>query len=68
MPNINAFRPVVHEKIFIHIFLILPLIGPQKGPIPLFEQIWISIPQACFPPSLVAIGQVVREKLFKGKS
>jgi len=45
MPNINAFRPVIHEKkIFIHIFLILPLIGPQKRPTPLFEQIWISIP------------------------
>jgi len=25
--------------IFINIFLILPLIGPQKGPAPLFEQI-----------------------------
>jgi len=45
MPNTNAFRPVVHEKIFWRfnkIFLILPLIGPQKGPAPLFEQIWTS--------------------------
>jgi len=54
MPNINAFRPVVHEKKiflrFINIFLILP-------------------PQACFPTRLVGIGQVVLEKkLFKGKS
>jgi len=41
----------------------------QKGPAPLFEQILIPIPQACFPPSLVEIGQVVLEKKsFKGKS
>jgi len=67
MPNINAFQSVVHEKIFlrfINIFLILPLIWPQKGPAPLFEQIWIPIPQACFPPSLIAIGQVVHEKMI----
>jgi len=49
MPNINAFRPVVHEKkIFINIFLMLPLIGLQKGPTHLFEQIRIPIPHACF--------------------
>jgi len=45
---------VVHEEdflIFIKIFLILRLIGPQKGPVPLFEQIWIPIPQACFLPT-----------------
>jgi len=55
--------------IFIKIFLILPVIGPQKGPSPLFEQIRIPIPQACFPPSLVEIGQVVLEKKsFKGKN
>jgi len=47
----------------------LPLIGPQKGPAPLFEQIWILIPQACFLPSLVEISLVVLEKKsFKGKS
>jgi len=72
MPNINAFRLVVHEKNFErfnHFVLILPLTGPQKGPDPLFEQIWIPIPQSCFPPSLVEIGQVVLEKKsFKGKS
>jgi len=42
MSNINVFWPVVHEKKFlrfIKIFLILPLIGPQKGPATLFEQI-----------------------------
>jgi len=73
MLNIKTFWPAVHEeKIFEDIsnfFLILPLIGPQKGPVPLFEQIWIPIPQSCFPPSLVKISQVVREKkTFKEKS
>jgi len=35
---------------------------------PLFEQIWIPIPQARFPPTLVEMGQVVLEKnSFKGK-
>jgi len=54
---------------FNKIFLILPLIGPQRGPAPFYKQIWIPIPQSCFPPSLVEIGQVVREKKsFKGKS
>jgi len=37
----NAFRTVVHEKkIFeklIKLFLILPLIGTQMGPVSLFE-------------------------------
>jgi len=38
-----------------------------KGASPLFEQIGIPIPQACFPPILVHIGQVVHEKkIFKG--
>jgi len=40
--NINAFRPVVHEKIFEDLSkfsLFCPLIGPQKGPSPLFEHI-----------------------------
>jgi len=48
---------------FIKIFLILPLIaiGSQKGPTPLFEHIWIPIPQAWFLPSLVEIGPVVLE-------
>jgi len=41
------------------IFIILPLIGPQNWPAPLFEHIWIPIPQACFQPSLVEIGLVV---------
>jgi len=54
---------------FIEIVLILPLIGPQKRPAPLFEQIGIPIPQACFLPSLVETGLVVLEKKsFKGKS
>jgi len=47
---------------FIKIFLMLPLIGSQKGPDPLFKQIWIPIPQASFMPSLVEIGLVVLEK------
>jgi len=47
--------------------LFCTLIGAQKGLAPLFEQIWISITQACFPPSLVEIGKVVHEKkIFKG--
>jgi len=54
---------------FIKIFLILPLIGPQKGPAPLFEQIWIPIHQGCFLPSLVEIGlAVIEKKSFKRKS
>jgi len=67
MPNINAFRPMVHKKkMFINIFLILPLIGLQKGPTTLFEQIRIPIPKHVSPPSLVEIGHVVREKkIFK---
>jgi len=53
--------------IFINFFLILPLTGTQKEPAPLFEQIWIPIPQACFLPSLVEIDLVVLEKKsFKG--
>jgi len=43
MLHINAFRLVVHEKkIFEDLStfsLFLPLIGPQKGPAHLFEQI-----------------------------
>jgi len=66
MLNINAFWLVVHKKIFffrfIKIFLNLPLIEPQKGPVPLFEQIYIPILQACFLPDLVEIGLVVLEK------
>jgi len=39
--------------------------GP-KGPAPLFEQILIPIPQACFLRSLVEIGLVILEKkIFK---
>jgi len=70
MLNINAFRPLVHDFLrFVKIFLILPLIGPQKAPAPLFEHIWILNCQACVPSSLVEIGQVVLEKKsFKGKS
>jgi len=56
-------------KIYPIVFLILPLIGPQKGPALLFEHIRIPIPQAYFLPSLVEIGQVVLEKKsFEGKS
>jgi len=65
MPNINAFRPVVHEKkIFEDLSkfsIFCPLLGPKRGQ-PLFEQIWIPIPQGCFLPSLVEIGLVVLEK------
>jgi len=65
--NINAWEEGFWR--FINIFLILLLIEPQKGPAPLIEQIWISIPQECFLPSLVEIGIVVLEKKsFKGKS
>jgi len=47
---------------FIKIFLILPLIGHQKGPAPLFEQIWIPILQACFMPRLVEIDLMAKER------
>jgi len=54
---------------FIKMFLILPLTVPQKGPAPLFEQIWFPISQACFLSSLVEIGRVVLEKKsFERKS
>jgi len=65
MLNINAFWHVVHEKVSEDLSkysLFCPLLGPQKRPAPLFEQIWIPILQACFLPSLVEIGQVVLEK------
>jgi len=68
-PIVNAFRPVVHEKRYFFkiypFFYILPLIGPQKWPAPLFEQIWIPILQACFSQNLVEIGQVLQEKILK---
>jgi len=35
-------------SIFIKIVIILPHIGPQKGPAPLFEQIWIPNPRHVF--------------------
>jgi len=48
MPNIKTFSSVVHEKKifdrFNKIVFILPLIGPQKGPAPLFEQSESSSP------------------------
>jgi len=52
---------------FINVFLILSLIGPRKGPALLFEHIGVPILQACFLPSLVAVGLVVLEKSIKGK-
>jgi len=45
-------------------FLILPLIGPQKGP-DLYLNKSESHPQACFLPNLVEIGLVVLEKIFQ---
>jgi len=49
-------------------FIKIVLIWPQNGPAPLFEQIWIPIPQAHFLPSLLEIGIVILEKkLFEGK-
>jgi len=57
---------------FLKIYENVPYFAPYwapKGPAPLFEQICIPIPQACFLPSLVEIGLVVLEKKsFKGKS
>jgi len=44
---------------FFKIYQIFPLIGPQKGPAPLFEHIWIPFSRASFLPSLVEIGLVV---------
>jgi len=57
MPNINVFRPVVHEKSYQN----LPYSVP-KGASPF---IWTNLnphPQACFLPSLIEIGLVVLEK------
>jgi len=55
---------------FIKIYLILPLIGPQKGPAPLSEQFWIPISKhVSYQVWLVEIGLVVLDKKsFKGKS
>jgi len=69
MPNIN----VVHEKKMFEglskLSLFCPLLGPKRGPDPLFEQIWFPVPQAYFLPGLVEIGQMVLEKkTFKGTS
>jgi len=46
-------------------FIKFVLILPHKGPASLFEQILIPISKAYFLPSLVVIGIVVLEKLFK---
>jgi len=35
--------------------------------VPVFEQNGIPIPQVCFTPTLVEIGQTVRKKSFKGR-
>jgi len=51
-----------HKKKISQNFPYFALIGPQKGPALLFEQILILILQACFLPSLVEIGLVVLEK------
>jgi len=71
MPNINAFRPVVHQKkIFEDLSkfsLFFPLLGPKGGQ-PLYLNKSES-PSPCFLPSSVEIGLVVLEKKsFKGKS
>jgi len=39
MPNINAFRPVVHEKKIFEDLSKLSLYCPLLGPNPLFEHI-----------------------------
>jgi len=49
----------------IYLYMYLPIFGLLKGPAPLFEKIWIPISQACFLLSLVEIGLVVLEKIFK---
>jgi len=59
MPNINAFRPMVHTKIFEDLskfFLIQPLyLNKSESP-----------SQACFLPVLVETGLMVLEKnIFK---
>jgi len=71
MPNINAFRPVVHEKkIFEDLSkfsFFCPLLGPKRGQ-PLYLNKSESPPPSIFPASLVEIGSVVLEKKsFKGK-
>jgi len=67
MPNINAFRPVVYEKKnfedLAKFSLFWPLLGPERGQ-PLYLN---NLNQACILPSLVEIGSVVLEKMFKGK-
>jgi len=67
MPNINAFRPVVHEKkIFINIFLILPLLGPKRDQPIYLNKSESPSPKYVSSQSLVKIGQVVHEKkIFK---
>jgi len=71
MSNINAFRPVVHEKVF-KIYQNFPDCTPfsaAKGSAPLIENTLIPFSLTSFLPSLVEIGLVVLEKKsFKGKS
>jgi len=71
MPNIKAFRPVVHEKkIFEDLTkfsLFWPLLGPKRR-----QLLYLNKSESPSPnhlSSLVEIGQVVCEKKsFKGKS
>jgi len=67
MKQVKNKRPMVHEKIFEDLSkfsLFCPLLGQ-----PLYsDKSESQSPQACFLPTLIAIGLVVLEKkLFKGK-
>jgi len=64
MPNINAFRPVVHQRMIFEdlskFALFCSLLGPKGG-----QPLYLNNPNP-HPPS---IGLVVHEKKsFKGKS
>jgi len=62
MLNINAFRPLVHEKKIFEDLSKFSLFCPKTGQ-PLYLNISESpFPQACFLSSLVEIGLVVLEK------
>jgi len=71
MSNINAFRPVVHEKkifkCFSQFYLFWSLLDPKRG-----QSLYLNTyksPSTNIFPTKVNIGQVILEKNpFKGKS
>jgi len=69
MPNINAFRPVIHGKTMFQVCYInlYKNLSPLRAwlfmtPETLFEQTWISLPQGYSMPNINAFRPVVREK------